>query len=70
MDEKLITNLMVSSKMCNVLDNIISNPCITCKYMDKKDIQEEKWLLDKGAIELLKSYYKSKLIVEGNSNGH
>lgn len=47
----------------DALSNLIVNPYLGCSYKSNNEIINEVIILDYGAIELLKAYYKSKVIM-------
>ena len=47
----------------DVLNNLMVSPYLGCNYKSNNEIINEVIILDYGAIELLKAYYKSKVIM-------
>lgn len=47
----------------NCLNNSISNPYLICTFKSEGEIKEEKFVLDNGAVQIIKAYYKSKNII-------
>ncbi len=47
----------------DALSNLIVNPYLGCSYKSNNDIKNQIIVLDKGAVEILKAYYKSKVMM-------
>lgn len=60
-NNKVIYSKECINKINLVLDNLIVNPYIGCNYKFNNEIDNEVIVLDTGATEILKAYYKSKL---------
>lgn len=58
---KVVQNSELMFLISHLLINSIFNPTVTCKVIKDDEVVEETFILDDGATNILKAYYKSKL---------